>query len=103
LGALRRSLVETSGARQDCGVEYAISLRKGDVDRTREVCRLLVGDHDDLVVKAMSGALRELVVHDAGAVRSFLREGEEVLGARVYGEVRNKLTTCLKNPRIKKD
>jgi 3-methyladenine DNA glycosylase AlkD len=71
----------------------------GDVERTLEVCRLLVADHDDMVVKAMSWALRELVVHDAGAVRAFLAEHEDVLAARVKREVRNKLTTGLKNPR----
>ena len=71
----------------------------GDVPRTLAVCRLLVDDHDDMVVKAMSWALRELVVHDAQAVNAFLTEHEEVLAARVKREVRHKLTTGLKNPR----
>ena len=71
----------------------------GDVPRTLAVCRLLVDDHDDMVVKAMSWALRELVVHDAQAVKAFLTEHEEVLAARVKREVRHKLTTGLKNPR----
>jgi len=44
----------------------------GDVPRTLEVCRLLNEDKDDMVVKAMSWALRELIVHDAKAVRKFL-------------------------------
>jgi len=74
----------------------------GDVPRTLEVCRLLVDDHDDMVVKAMSWALRELVVHDADAVREFLSKYEDVLAARVKREVRNKLTTGLKNPRRKR-
>jgi 3-methyladenine DNA glycosylase AlkD len=55
-----------------------------------------------MVVKALSWALRELVVHDPGAVRAFLQEHEAVLAARVKHEVRNKLTTGLKNPRGKK-
>ena len=76
---------------------------RGDVGRTLGVCRLLVGDHDDMVVKAMSWALRELVVHDADAVAEFLSEHEDVLAARVKREVRNKLTTGLKNPRRKRD
>jgi 3-methyladenine DNA glycosylase AlkD len=76
---------------------------RGDVGRTLGVCRLLVGDHDDMVVKAMSWALRELVVHDADAVAEFLSEYEDVLAARVKREVRNKLTTGLKNPRRKRD
>ncbi|MBN1139365.1 MAG: DNA alkylation repair protein [Anaerolineae bacterium] len=76
---------------------------KGDVDRTLAVCRLLVDDPDDMVVKAMSWALRELVVHDADAVSGFLNEHEAVLAARVKREVRNKLATGLKNPGQKID
>jgi 3-methyladenine DNA glycosylase AlkD len=71
----------------------------GDVDRTLELCRMLVSDRDDMVVKAMSWALRELVVHDPGAVRGFLNEHEDELAARAKREVRNKLQTGLKNPR----
>ena len=71
----------------------------GDVPRTLEVCRLLVDDPDDMVVKALSWALRELVVHDPEAVRGFLGEYEDRLAARVKREVRNKLTTGLKNPK----
>jgi 3-methyladenine DNA glycosylase AlkD len=74
---------------------------KGDVPRTLEICRLLAADHDDTVVKAMSWALRELVPHDPEAVRGFLSEYEDVLATRVKREVRNKLTTGLKNPRRK--
>ncbi len=74
----------------------------GDVPRTLEVCRLLVDDPDDMVVKALSWALRELVVHDPEAVRGFLEEHEDRLAARVKREVRNKLTTGLKNPKTKR-
>jgi 3-methyladenine DNA glycosylase AlkD len=73
----------------------------GDVPRTLAVCRLLVDDRDDMVVKAMSWALRALVVHDPDAVREFLSEYEDALAARVKREVRNKLATGLKNPRRK--
>jgi 3-methyladenine DNA glycosylase AlkD len=75
---------------------------KGDVLRTLAICRLLVGDHEDMVVKAMSWALRELVVHDAPAVTAFLEQYDGVLAARVKREVRHKLATGLKNPRRKK-
>jgi len=75
---------------------------RGDVPRTIEVCRLLVDDHDDMVAKAMSWALRELTVHDPDAVREFLNEHGHVLAARVKREVRNKLTTGLKNPKQKR-
>jgi 3-methyladenine DNA glycosylase AlkD len=70
----------------------------GDVRRTLAICRMLVDDHDDMVVKAMSWALRELIVHDADAVWQFLRAHDESLAARVKREVTNKLTTGLKNP-----
>jgi 3-methyladenine DNA glycosylase AlkD len=75
----------------------------GDVPRTLEVCRFLVDDHDDMVLKAESWALRQLVVHDPDAVQKFLSEYEDILAARVKREVRNKLTTGLKNPRRKRD
>lgn len=74
----------------------------GDVPRTLRVCMMLVADHDDMVVKAMSWTLRELVVHDPGAVADFLEEHDGVLAAWVKREVRHKLTTGLKNPRRKK-
>lgn len=75
---------------------------RGDIARTLEVCRLLVDDHDDMVVQATSWALRQLVPHDADAVRVFLRKHEDVLAARAKREVRNKLTTGLKNPKRNK-
>jgi 3-methyladenine DNA glycosylase AlkD len=70
----------------------------GDVPRTLQVCDMLVGDHDDMVVKALSWALRELVAHDPQAVRAFLSAHQDTLAARVKREVGNKLTTGLKNP-----
>lgn len=70
----------------------------GDVPRTLAVCRLLADDHTDTVAKALSWALRELVVHDPQAVRAFLDEYQGQLAARVKREVRNKLETGLKNP-----
>jgi 3-methyladenine DNA glycosylase AlkD len=75
----------------------------GDVPRTLAVCRMLVDDHDDMVVKAMSWALRELVAYDPDAVRAFLTEYDDRLAARVKREVRNKLSTGLKNPRRGKE
>jgi 3-methyladenine DNA glycosylase AlkD len=63
----------------------------GDAPRTLAVCRVLVADRDDMVEKALSWALRELVRWDPGAVRGFLVEHDAVLGARVKREVRSKL------------
>ena len=74
----------------------------GDIPRTLKICRLLAEDKDDMVVKAMSWALRELIKHDAETVRNFLNEYDNVLAARVKREVNNKLTTGLKNPKTKK-
>lgn len=71
----------------------------GDTARTLEVCRILVKDRDDMVVKAMSWALRELSRRDPQAVRVFLAEYQGVLAPRVVREVNTKLTTGLKNPR----
>jgi 3-methyladenine DNA glycosylase AlkD len=75
----------------------------GDTARTLEICYILVKDRDDMVVKAMSWALRELSRRDSQAVRAFLVEQEGVLAARVVREVRTKLMTGLKNPRRKGD
>ncbi len=74
---------------------------EGDVPRTLAVCEMLVDDHDDMIVKALSWALRELVVHDAETVQHFLATHEDQLAARVKREVRNVLETGLKNPRYR--
>lgn len=73
----------------------------GDTKRTQRVCSMLANDHDDMVEKALSWALRTLIAKDRRAVERFLREREAELGARVKREVRNKLRTGLKNPRGK--
>jgi 3-methyladenine DNA glycosylase AlkD len=70
----------------------------GDVPRTLEICELLVDDHDDMVEKALSWALRELVAHDAVAVSDFITGREGRLASRVKREVSNKLRTGLKSP-----
>lgn len=66
--------------------------------RTLAVCRLLVDDRDDMVVKALSWALRAVVTHDTDAVREFLTAFNGRLAPRVKREVTNKLETGLKNP-----
>jgi 3-methyladenine DNA glycosylase AlkD len=70
----------------------------GDTGRTLDICRRLVADGDDMVVKALSWALRQLVVWDPEAVRRFLDAHHEVLAARVRREVRSKLDTGRKYP-----
>ncbi len=71
---------------------------KGNVPDTLSVCEMLAGDHDDMVAKALSWALRELVPYDPQAVRDFLARHDPTLAARVKREVTNKLETGLKNP-----
>jgi 3-methyladenine DNA glycosylase AlkD len=71
----------------------------GDARRTLAVCDLVLGDRDDLVVKALSWALRELAVKEPARVREYLSEHEGELAARVVREVRSKLTTGLKSGR----
>lgn len=63
----------------------------GDAGRTLDIWRRLAGDDDDMVVKALSWALRELVVWDPEAVRRFLDAHRDVLAPRVTREVRSKL------------
>ncbi|MFC1900120.1 DNA alkylation repair protein [Chloroflexota bacterium] len=75
----------------------------GDTPRTLMVCEPLVSDRDDMVVKGMSWALRDLLKRDRQAVERFLEEHENELAARVKREVRNKLTTGVKNPRRKQE
>jgi 3-methyladenine DNA glycosylase AlkD len=72
---------------------------KGDAKRTLAVCERLIDDRDDMVVKAMSWALRALAVRDAPAARVFVDGHRERLAARVVREVENKLRSGLKNPK----
>lgn len=71
----------------------------GDVPRTLSICRLLAADHEDMVVKALSWSLRELVPFDPQAVEVFLKEYDSVLAGRVKREVGTKLRIGLKNQR----
>jgi len=71
----------------------------GDAPRTLRICELLLDDSDDMVVKALSWALRALSVRDPKAVKKFLKENEPRLASRVLREVSHKLATGLKNPK----
>jgi 3-methyladenine DNA glycosylase AlkD len=75
---------------------------KGDTPRTLTICRLLADDREDMVIKALSWALRELVYFDPEAVEGFVLEHEHLLAGRVKREVGSKLKTGLKNPREKR-
>ena len=71
----------------------------GDAARTLQVCHMLIDDRDDMVVKALSWALRELSKRNPGSVRMFVEKHKHALAPRVVREVNNKLLTGLKNPR----
>jgi 3-methyladenine DNA glycosylase AlkD len=71
----------------------------GDTERTLVVCRLLLDDRDDMVVKALSWALRALAERDPASVRDFVSTHEQQLAPLVRREVAHKLRTGVKNPR----
>jgi 3-methyladenine DNA glycosylase AlkD len=76
--------------------------RRGGVDDVRKAvatCAALVLDRDDMVVKALSWALRELAKKHPETARRFLADHRRSLAARVIREVENKLNTGLKTPR----
>jgi 3-methyladenine DNA glycosylase AlkD len=87
-----------------CTVALNVKARggSGDVERTLEVCRRVVSDRDDMVVKATSWALRSLVPWDPATVTAFLHTHDAELAPRIKREVNQKLRTGLKNPRSKK-
>ncbi|MCA9663927.1 MAG: DNA alkylation repair protein [Myxococcales bacterium] len=70
---------------------------KGDPARALAICEMLAEDHDDMVVKALSWALREVLPHDRDAVERFIAEHEQTLAKRVLREVRTKLEHGKKN------
>ncbi len=66
---------------------------RGDTARTLLVAGLLADDAEDMVVKALSWALRVLIAHDRAAVEAFLNRHDVRLAARIKREVRAKLRT----------
>ncbi len=69
----------------------------GDAGRTLRVCKEAVSDHEDMIVKALSWALRSLVYWDSEAVREFLELHNGQLARRVKREVLHKLDHGTKN------
>ena len=69
----------------------------GDALRTLLVCEKVVDDRDDMIVKALSWALRELSKSDKAAVEEFMDKYDARLSGRVRREVYNKLETGRKN------
>lgn len=69
----------------------------GDTHRTLMVCERVIHDRHDLVIKALSWALRELSKQDRPAVEAFIEEHWKDLHGRVRREVTTKLKTGRKN------
>ncbi|MGA7126925.1 MAG: DNA alkylation repair protein [Chthoniobacterales bacterium] len=67
--------------------------------RTLEICRMLVGDRDDMIVKALSWALRRLGTKDPIAARNFVDQHRAKLASRIVREVNRKLETGRKDGR----
>jgi 3-methyladenine DNA glycosylase AlkD len=82
-----------------CTVALNVRARggRGDSARTLRLCRRLVADRDEMVVKALSWALRALVQWDRDGVQRFLRDHAQKLAARIRREVGAKLRTGRKN------
>jgi len=81
-----------------CTTRLNVKDTKGDAKRTLAVCEMLIDDRDDMVVKAMSWALRALAQRDAKPAERFVERYRSRLAPRVLREVGNKLRTGLKNP-----
>jgi hypothetical protein len=64
---------------------------------TLAICSMLLDDREDMVVKALSWALRVLANRDPKAVRAFLDTHAARLAARVKRETNTKLVTGRKN------
>ena len=69
----------------------------GDAAHTIDICKRCVDDHHDMIVKAVSWALRELSKRDKVVVEDFINDYEDRLHSKVLREVRNKLVTGKKN------
>jgi 3-methyladenine DNA glycosylase AlkD len=71
------------------------------VRRTRLICSLLIDERDEMIVKALSWALRVLVARDPEVVRQFIEGNDARLPALVRREVRQKPATGRKSPEPK--
>jgi 3-methyladenine DNA glycosylase AlkD len=83
-------------------VSTVVLSRRGNPDdlrRVLKVCSLLGADKEDMVVKALSWALREMAKKHPEKAGAFLEKHKHTLAARVVREVNNKLKTGLKTPR----
>lgn len=70
---------------------------QGDSKQTLEICKLAVDDHQEMIVKALSWALRELAKIEKEPVAEFIEKYKERLHIKVLREVTSKLETGRKN------
>jgi len=70
---------------------------KGDSEKTLYICRLVVDDHQEMITKALSWALRELAKIEIKQVANFIEENGDRLHKRVLREVKHKLDFGTKN------
>ena len=70
---------------------------KGDSKQTLEICTLVVDDHQEMMTKALSWALRELAKIDKEPVAEFIATYRNRLHKRVLREVAHKLEFGTKN------
>jgi hypothetical protein len=73
---------------------------RGDAARTLAIVEMLIDDREDMIVKAVSWALRMLAPWEPEAVRTFMAKHGDRVPARARREVRNKLETGYKNPKV---
>jgi len=69
----------------------------GDTAKTLMICEKVIDDRDDMIIKALSWALRELSKHDKPAVEEFMKKYHHGLAGKVRREVYTKLKTENKN------
>ncbi|OQY46685.1 MAG: hypothetical protein B6242_07095 [Anaerolineaceae bacterium 4572_78] len=65
----------------------------GEPARTLKICKLVIDDRDDMVIKALSWALRELAKREKEPVIEFVNKHEDALAAKVVREVCRKIET----------
>lgn len=71
--------------------------QQANFESTLRICSLLIDDHHDMIVKALSWALRELGKREPEIVRNYIEIHNNVLHKRIIREVNNKLTFGKKN------
>ncbi len=64
---------------------------KGDVEQTLKICSLVANEKNDMVIKALSWALRELAKIEKQPVKDFLEENNNRLSPKIIREVGNKI------------